>query len=100
ADLAQRQRAGGAEGEQYQRLVPGEGQLVGLERAVQPADEDLLRPHDRGDRGHGGRGAPAPLPVLVCPLDRIERQVQRISHAATLDRKSTRLNSSHVKISY
>src|SRR5690606_41288977 len=51
----------------------------------------------RGDRGGGGRVAPHVLQLL-----RLEgrRHRQRVADGAVEDRKSTRLNSSHVKSSY
>ena len=55
ADLAQRQRPAAAEVQQHQRLVAGEGELERLQQQVQPRDQDLVHPHDRGDGDHLGR---------------------------------------------
>src|SRR5262249_57309823 len=61
-----------------------EGKAVRAEQAVQPGQEYLLRPHDRGDRGHRIRGAEPVRPDLGRALDRIERQVQRLRPRHTL----------------
>src|SRR5215471_4289858 len=84
ADHPERQRAGAAERQQHQGLVPGKGEAVLTEQAIQPGQEYLLRPHDRGDRGHRvGRAEPF-RPDLGGALNRIEREVQRLRHRHTL----------------
>ena len=65
ADLGHRQLAGLGEGEQHQRLVPRERQSVRLDHRVDLAEQDLLRPHDRGDRGHRGHGPQRRCPEFV-----------------------------------
>ena len=42
--------------QQHQRLVPGEGQAVRPQRAVDRGEQDLLHAHHAGDRGHRARG--------------------------------------------
>ena len=83
AHLPHRQRPPPGEGEQLQRLVGGERQAVRLQGVLDPAEQQLLDAHDRGDRGHvvGGVGpARAPLPV------RFGDRVKRLScgHAVTV----------------
>src|SRR6185437_11065180 len=84
ADHPQRQRAPAAEREQDQGLVPGEGEPVRPEQAVETGKQDLLRPHDRGNRGHRVcRAEPVP-PDVGGALDRVEREVQGLGHRHTL----------------
>src|SRR5690606_41593782 len=59
-------------------------------------DEDVHEPeHDRGHGEHTDRG-----PEPVGPDELHARQQPRREPDGSTDRKSTRLNSSHVKISY
>ena len=66
--------------EQHQRLVAREGQLVRAQQRVELAEEDLLGPHDRGDRGYRRRGTEPEGPDLRRQFDRVERQLQRLTH--------------------
>src|SRR5690606_41841421 len=64
-----------------------------------------VRPRRDADRGGalGGEPVPADVAVRVDPADRVrlvESEPQRPVRPEGDDRKSTRLNSSHVKISY
>src|SRR3954468_4256472 len=83
AHLPQRQRPAAAEEEQHQRLVAGERQPERLQHRVQAREQDLLDPHDRGDRAHRGARlcAPALLPLAPRLGDRIERQIGHVSGA-------------------
>jgi hypothetical protein len=80
ADHPERQRAAAAEGEQDQRLVARERQPVRPQQRVELAEQDLLGAHDRGDRGHRRRGTEPAFPDLRGPVDRVERQLQRLTH--------------------
>src|SRR5690606_41356839 len=71
----------------------------GLDAKVQRVSDRLAREAARA----AARPVPAPCRIdAVAPrLERLETAVARIGDTtAHLDRKSTRLNSSHVKISY
>src|SRR5690606_39322901 len=48
----------------------------------------------------GREGNPEPLADVVEPVDHLHQIAPDLMNVGTLDRKSTRLNSSHVKISY
>jgi hypothetical protein len=82
ADHPQRQRAAAAERQQDQGLVAREGQLVRFEQRVQLAEQDLLGAHDRGDGGHRRRRPEPGLPDPGRPVDRIERQLERLTHGS------------------
>src|SRR5664280_1042580 len=73
-DPAERQRSGAAEAQQHQQLVAGKGEVEGAERRVDPGQIDLMRPHDRGHRGHPRRSRlPSALsPLAACLFDGIE----------------------------
>src|SRR5690606_41337176 len=78
--------------------------LAGVTHCGGHSMEALARafPHEEsGDEIESGTHIPAREFKVYTnrQLDRI-RQLQRLSEAQRLDRKSTRLNSSHVKISY
>jgi hypothetical protein len=66
AHLAHGHGSAPGEGEQAERLVRGEGQAEGLQGGLDPSQQQLLDPHDRGDGRHvvGVLGPPdAPLAV-------------------------------------
>ena len=84
ADQSEGQRTAAAEGEQDQRLVAGERQPVRPQQRVELAEQDLLRPHDRGDRGHRRRGTEPARPDLRRPVDRVKRQFKRLTHGYTV----------------
>ena len=52
--LPRGKRPAGGEGEQDQRLVAGEREPQRLEQPVEPSQDELLDPHQRGDRVHLG----------------------------------------------
>src|SRR3989442_599713 len=111
------QRANGSDDDRRFRLEPGEpafdvqellGAEVGAEARFRQYDvregESELRRHDRvaamGDVAK--RAAVHERGATLQRLDevRVDRVLEQQRHGALRDRKSTRLNSSHVRISY
>src|SRR5207302_7483126 len=85
------------------KLWPGQFQLV-IAAAGRPAESQGAALHrtDRHFRGGGAHrasqsGRPRGAPARYLHRDRADDRQERRAHG---DRKSTRLNSSHVKISY
>ena len=81
-DGAERQRAGPAQHPEH--LVASEGQPERSQDVGGSAEEDLLGPHDRDDRGHAGRAVGPALfdPALARGFDRVVDE--RVRHAANL----------------
>ena len=84
ADLAERQLATAAVEQQYQRLVARERQIEGIQKVVQPRQDDLLGAHDGRHSGHRRHGRLAPMlaPLAAGLLDWIE--AQDVRHAPQL----------------
>jgi hypothetical protein len=77
------------EGQQPERLVRGEGQPVGLQGGLDPGQQQLLDPHDRGHGGHVvGVLRPPRAPLAV----RLGNGVERvgIGHSPTVRLDTTR----------
>ena len=77
ADLGQRQRAVVRVDEQYQRLVPAEGDPERPQHGVEVRDQDLVCTHDRRDGPHRGVHVrllirPVALPEFAGAIDGIE----------------------------
>jgi hypothetical protein len=76
ADLAHRQPTRATERQQAQHLVPCEGQAVRSQDRLDPTEQHLLHPHDRGHEGHpvGGFAPAVPHPVGASEFDRIDHR--------------------------
>jgi hypothetical protein len=94
AHLAHGHGSAPGEGEQAERLVGGEGQVVGLQGGLDPGQQQLLDPHDRRDGGHVvGVRRPAQAPLAMSFGNGVERSW--IGHAPTVRDTAVRLRGVH-----